>query len=63
MGHEAGVLESVMMMMIRWCGDDCVGGGLFNEAFSSSYGRASNDGRISEKLVVNNVEESGRGMN
>jgi len=47
-------------------GDDddyCVGGGLFNEAFDSSYSRASNWGRISEKLTANNMEGTGRGLN
>jgi len=65
MEHEDWVLESVMMMvmMIRRCDGDCTGGCLFNEAFGSWYGRASNYGRISEKLVANNVKGSGRDLN
>jgi hypothetical protein len=61
MGHEVWVLESVMMM-IRYY-DECFGGDLFNEAFGSSYGRAPNHRRISEKLTANNGEEFGRGLN
>jgi hypothetical protein len=43
--------------------DECFGGDLFNEAFGSSYGRAPNYRRISEKLTAHNVEGIGRGLN